>query len=61
MQNVKIKQDTLTTLLKSAYDVHPTNRPFPNKPIDAENKIKLNRNDHFLNNEQKQEMNKNMQ
>lgn len=33
--------DILTTLLKSAYDVHPTNRPFPNKPIDAENKIKL--------------------
>lgn len=49
MCHVKINYDEiLTTLLKSAYDVHPTNRPFPNKPIDAENKLKLEKIEHFL-------------
>lgn len=38
------KWDILTTLLNSAYDVHPTNRPFPNKAMDAENKMKIYRN-----------------
>lgn len=38
----------LTTLLKSAYDVQPTNRPFPNRAIDAENEMKFKKENEWF-------------